>query len=101
VNADRFYVLLAALVIFFCAATFTMLSFRPVQWVGMDDFIGPAALVLWSIVVFGLIFAMTPYGKYVVRGGALFFVSYVTLLLYAMLGLVTMILYPLRLASGI
>lgn len=100
-NADRLYIFLAALVSLFGGATVAMLSFPPLHWVGIDGFIWPAALVLWVIVVIALLVVFTPYGRRVLRGGALFFLGYLTLLLYGMVGLVILLLYSLKLASGI
>jgi hypothetical protein len=101
VNADRIYIFLAVLVALFSGSAFAMMSFTSLQWQGMDGFIWPAALALWVAVVIALLFAFTPYGKRKLQGGALFFLSYVGLLLYGMAGLATLILLPLRLASGI
>jgi uncharacterized integral membrane protein len=100
-KADRLYILLAIMVFIFSAATFAMFSFPRLPWVGMDDFIWPTALVLWAIVVMALLFAISPYGRRALQGSDLVLLSYLTLLLYGMVGLVTLMLYPFRLASGI
>lgn len=102
-KASRLYVLLAVLILAFCVAAYLMLSFSTFQWVGMDSFIWPAALVLWCIAAPALLFPMTPYGRRSLATGNKVAValSCVILLLYGLVGLMTILLYPLRLASGI
>ena len=102
-RASGHYIFLATFILAFCAAAFLILSFPTFQWVGMDSFIWPAALILWGIAVLALLFPMTPYGKRCLATVNKLSValSCVILLLYALVGLVTLLLYPPRLASGI
>ena len=97
------YISLAVFTLAFSAAAFLMFSFPAFQWVEMDSYIWPAALALWVIAVIALLFPMTPYGKRSLanRNKLSVGLSCVILLLYALVGLVTMLLYPLRMASGV
>jgi hypothetical protein len=103
-DISRWFLALGGLLAAFGAATYLILSTPALQWVGVDNFVWPAALTLLAISVIAVIVSLTPGAKRAIAASPYkrsFALGYFCVVFYAGAGILTLIIYPFRAASGI
>ena len=104
IDVSRWFLALGMLLATFMAATYLVLSTPSLQWPGVDKVIWPTALVLLVISSIAMAVSFVPSSKGAIAASPhkhSFAIGYFFVALYTVIGICSIVLIPLRMASGI
>jgi hypothetical protein len=103
-DVSRLFLALGVLLAAFMATTYAVLSNPSLQWSGADDFVWPTAIVLLVVSIIATTAPFVPVCKRAIAASPhkrSYAFGYFVAALYTGIGVCTMILIPIRRASGI